>query len=116
MLASAVVADLVAADELFTDRDLDGVVYDCGLDLAALVLRARVVVLAGEAHVPVRINLARHRHNLRRRMAPPATLGRADLGLGLLRPVVPSGVRRDEHTVVVDPHQVVVADDVDVLA
>ena len=39
MFAGAVVADLVAADELLADRDLDGVTDDGDLDLAAAELR-----------------------------------------------------------------------------
>ena len=62
-MAGAVVTDFVAADEFFADGDLDGVAHDCDLNLAALVLRAGVVVLPGEAHVPVGIDLAGDGHD-----------------------------------------------------
>ena len=45
MLAGAVVTDRVGTDELFPDRDLDGVTHDRDLHLASTVFHTDVVVL-----------------------------------------------------------------------
>ena len=58
VLSGAVVADLVGADELVADADLDGVTDDRDLDLPAPVLGADVVVGAGETHAAGGVDLA----------------------------------------------------------
>ena len=105
----------VAADELFTDGDLDGVADDGDLDLAAPELVADPVAGAGEADVAGRVDLAGHRRRRRRR---PRLAGSAGGRLwriagGLLGDGVPAGVGRDQHTAVMDLHQPAVADDLD---
>ncbi len=58
VLAGAVVLDLVAADELFTDGDLDVITHDTNLDLATPIGVTGPIVRPGEAHVAGGINLA----------------------------------------------------------
>ena len=117
MLAGAVVADRVAADELLADGDLDGVADDGDLDLAAAELVADPVAGAGEA---TRCRRSRPCGSptpttpwARRRRAGPGSLsGRGERRRPPWRAVA-AGVGGDEHAPVVEVHDAAVADDLD---
>ena len=104
VFAGAVMADLVAVDELFTDGDLEVVTDHGELDLAAPVLVADPIVRPREAHVARRVDLARDRDRgcsgPLARLTPSRTL---HAGI-LLVEVVASGVRRDQHPPMMQLH------------
>ena len=60
VFSGPVVFDFVAADQLFTDRDLNMTINDRDLYLATFVRAPGPVILAGETNIARRINLARH--------------------------------------------------------
>ena len=114
VLAGAVVTDRVGTDELFPDRDLDGVTHDRDLHLTSTVFHTDVVVLRGEAHVPGRIHLPGDRHHPRRgplnRCLPRCRHGSSGHRRSLFRRCMATGMGRDEHTAVMDLHEAAVHD------
>lgn len=115
MLTGAVVADLVGADELGPDGDLDGVADDGDLDLSAAVLGADAIAGGCEADAPRRVDLAGDRGS---RGGGSGARGFAAPGhpLALLFDRVASGVGGDELAAVQDLDEAVVTDQVDLLA
>lgn len=106
------------ADELLTDRGLDVITNDSDLDLPTPIGVSGPTVRPGDAHVARRVDLAPHRHHRHGRPHSHGfTATRSTLDTCLLfGRVVTAGVRRDQHTAVVEVHEPAIADHLDFLA